>query len=223
MGKIQCVIILVLVVVCASCYTAPGRPGVAPVPEQPAAPDPSPVEQQQGTGETKASRQGIELSIRAGGFGFTSDDPGFTDYWDSSGYLVGGRASFQANDRQSLCLDIEDVKSSRSSYFDRIGLYSDTNAHILSVQVLYKYKLIKEGPIIPYSGGGLGISVLTATVYVESYGDESSMTDFSYRGFIGVDIGDPVFFEAGYMSGGRNGNTGAYLSGGLRYFIDMDR
>ncbi len=163
--------------------------------------------------------QSLELSGKIGGFIFTSDDPAFTDYWASSGYLVGGRVSFRVNDKSSLIVDIEDVKSEKTSYF---GQY-ETSAHILSIQLLYKHRLVKEGKLIPYIGGGFGISRLRGTIIVGLFSEDVSLDDFAFKSFIGFDLGQSLFLEAGYMSGGRNGNTGVALSVGFRYFMDIER
>ena len=163
--------------------------------------------------------QCLELSGKIGGFFFTSDDPDFTDYYASSGYLVGGRVSFRASDKSSLIVDVEDVKSERSLYFGQV----ETSTHVLSIQILYKNRLMKEGRIIPYIGGGFGISRLRGTTTVGLFSEDVSWDDFAFKSFIGFDLGQSLFLEAGYMSGGRNGNTGVALSVGFRYFMDIER
>ncbi len=167
--------------------------------------------------------QCLELSGKIGSFVFASDDPDFTDYWASSGYLVGGRVAFQINDKSYWFVDIEDVKSEKSLYFGRPVEEIKTSSHILLIQLLYKNRLRKEGKIIPYIGGGFGISRLRGTTTVGSFSTNLSWDDFAFKSFVGLDLGQSVFFEAGYISGGRTGNTGVALSGGFRYFMDMKR
>lgn len=166
-----------------------------------------------------AQKHWIKVSGKLGGFNFTAFDE--EDEWASSGFLMGGRVSFPSfYEELIMSLDIEDVKTEKSTYTD-IGWeleQVETRAHNLSMFLLGKRKF-SEGTIAPYIGGGFGLCHTSGTVTISFISKDVSDTDFAYKVFIGLDMFDYVFLEVGYTSGGRNGNTGIAFLGGFGWDI----
>ena len=164
------------------------------------------------------SAQEINLSAKAGGFIFTSDEPGLYDYWAKTGLVIGGRISYKFIGTNVLSLDIEDIKSEKGAFLE--GYSYNSKSQILSVLVLYEKRLLKNTIIVPYLGGGFGITILSLDASISDYGYDDSKTDFAYKSFIGFNLGKYLFLEAGYLSGDRNGNTGISITGGYKIFIN---
>ena len=171
--------------------------------------------------------QNIELSGKVGGFIFA------TDTHASSGYLFGGRVSKWLSNRSLLILDTDAVRSSKISY-KIVEWYYDwyyteqtlTMVNIFSIHLIYKWRLLRKGILIPYAGAGIGYSRMQGDYFIKYDKDNScrhysgGRNDSAYKFLLGLDITRYLFFEANYLSGGRGGNTGVILSVGFRYLVD---
>jgi hypothetical protein len=145
----------------------------------------------------------------------------FSEHWASYGYLIGGRISFHISGKSFICVDIDGIRSKKNSveYAEGYVFPVSIKNQILSAFILYKGRLMKEGKIVPYICGGFGVVSMLGTTTIANISEDNYISEPGYKYLIGLDIGRRIFFEVGYMYGGRKGNTGISFAGGFMAHI----
>lgn len=168
--------------------------------------------------------QEIEISGKVGQFIYSAGNiyqghnTEFSERWASSGYLIGGKMSFHISGKSFILIDIEVIRSKKNSVeYANFGYAFPvlTKLQTVSAFILYKGRLMKAGKVIPYFCGGFGVASISDTITIANFSEDEYISVPAYKYCIGLDIGQRVFFEVGYMSGGRNGNTGISFAGGF--------
>lgn len=163
--------------------------------------------------------QEFELSGKYGRCLFTRIEE--SDNWDTSGRLIGGKVGYHLKDGHSaISMSVTDILSSETTYTYE-GWFLRTEGHVLMALAEYTYYIRAEPQtqLVPFIGAGFGMCQLEGDVSVDEVVVNDSRADMVYKIFGGFELAKRFVGEAGYFSGGRNGNTGIVFSLGLCLYI----